>query len=291
MTAPLVYVNYGTRTDYEVLDRLGISVKDAIVIARYGGGWRGVKPEVAYEHGVIGCIIYSDPRDDGFSVDDTYPNDSGRPAEGVQRGAVTTDYYEGDPLTPGYDSTKDAKHIPISQAKTIAQIPTLPISYADAKPLLTALDGPVAPPDWRGGLGITYHIGPGSTKVHLKLAFDRNPMTPIYDVIARIPGATEPDQWVIRGNHHDGRVNGADDPVAGASAVLEEVAITSKFINQAAARVTVAILRKGKAGLLHPQQTVRQVSNSSTVRQPDISSGRRHYSVDDTGEVPPSMKV
>lgn len=232
VTARLVYVNYGTRADYKILDRMGISVKGAIVIARYGGGWRGVKPEVAYEHGAIGCIIYSDPRDDGFSVDDAYPKGSGRPSEGVQRGAVTTDYYDGDPLTPGYGSTKDAKRIPISQAKTIARIPTLPISYADAKPLLEALGGPVAPPEWRGGLGITYHIGPGPAKVHLKLAFHWNPMTPIYDVIARIPGSTDPDEWVIRGNHHDGWVNGARDPVAGTSAVLEEARAFAELLHQ-----------------------------------------------------------
>jgi N-acetylated-alpha-linked acidic dipeptidase len=232
VTGRLVYVNHGNREDYKVLDRLGISVKGAIVIARYGGGWRGIKPKVAAEHGAIGCIIYSDPRDDGFSVDDAYPKASGRPDESVQRGAVTDDLYEGDPLTPGWGSTKDAKRLPISEAKTIAKIPTLPISYADAQPLLAAIGGPVAPPNWRGGLGITYHIGPGPAKVHLKLAFNWNKMTPIYDVIAKISGSTEPDEWVIRGNHHDGWVNGAEDPIAGMSPVLEEARAFGELLHQ-----------------------------------------------------------
>ena len=221
VTAPLVYVNYGTREDYEQLDRLGISVRGAIVIARYGAAWRGIKPKVAAEHGAIGCIIYSDPRDDGYFEGDDYPKGGWRPREGVQRGSVMDTDYPGDPLTPGVGATADAKRLPISEAKTITRIPVLPISYGDALPLLSALAGPVAPETWRGGLPITYHIGPGPAKVHLKVAsnWDRKP---IYDVIATLRGAESPDEWVIRGNHHDAWVNGADDPVSGISAVLEE---------------------------------------------------------------------
>lgn len=231
VTAPLVYVNHGNREDYQTLDRMGISVKGAIVIARYGGGWRGIKPKVAAEHGAIGCIIYSDPRDDGYSVDDAYPKGSGRPPESVQRGAVTDTYYDGDPLTPGYGATKDAKRIPLSQAKTIAKIPTLPISYADAQPLLAAIAGPVAPRNWRGGLPITYHIGPGPAKVHLKVKFNWD-IKPVYDVIAKIPGSAQPGEWVIRGNHHDAWVNGAEDPVSGMSAVLEEARSLGELLRQ-----------------------------------------------------------
>ncbi|HEX4021078.1 MAG TPA: transferrin receptor-like dimerization domain-containing protein [Acidobacteriaceae bacterium] len=231
VTAPLVYVNYGNNADYVVLDRMGISVKGAIVIARYGGEWRGIKAKVAAEHGAIGCIIYSDPRDDGYSADDVYPKGSGRPREGVQRGAVTDDYYEGDPLTPGYGATKDAKRIPLKDAKTIAKIPTLPISYGDAEPLLAAIGGQVAPRAWRGGLPITYHIGPGPAKVHLKLAFNWD-IKPINDVIAKIPGATEPDEWVIRGNHHDAWVNGAEDPISGMDAELEEARSFGMLLKQ-----------------------------------------------------------
>lgn len=231
VTAPLVYVNHGNREDYKTLDRMGISVKGAIVIARYGGGWRGIKPKVAAEHGAIGCIIYSDPRDDGYSVDDAYPKGSGRPDESVQRGAVTDTYYDGDPLTPGYGATKNAKRIPISEAKTIAKIPTLPISYADAQPLLAAITGPVVPAGWGGGLPITYHIGPGVAKVHLKVKFNWD-IKPVYDVIAKIPGSTEPNEWVIRGNHHDAWVNGAEDPVSGMSAVLEEARAFGELLHQ-----------------------------------------------------------
>jgi N-acetylated-alpha-linked acidic dipeptidase len=170
VTGPLVYVNYGNREDYEQLDRLGISVKGAIVIARYGGGWRGIKPKVAGEHGAIGCIIYSDPKGDGYYNGDDYPNGGWRPKFGVQRGSVMDTDYPGDPLTPGIGATADAKRLSIKEAKTITKIPVLPISYADATPLLSALKGPIAPEHWRGGLPVTYRVGPGPAKVHLKVS-------------------------------------------------------------------------------------------------------------------------
>jgi N-acetylated-alpha-linked acidic dipeptidase len=222
VTAPLVYVNYGVPEDYEALDRVGISVKGAIVIARYGGSWRGIKPKVAGEHGAIGCLIYSDPRDDGYYQGDTFPNGPFRPADGVQRGSVMDmPIYPGDPLTPGVGATKEAKRLPLSEAITLTKIPVLPISYGDAQPLLAALKGPVAPERWRGALPITYHIGPGPAKVHLRARFNWDTKT-IYNVIARIPGSAYPDEWIIRGNHHDAWVNGAQDPVSGTSALLEE---------------------------------------------------------------------
>jgi len=231
VTAPLVYVNYGNREDYEQLDRLGISVKGAIVIARYGENWRGTKPKVAAEHGAIGCIIYSDPREDGFYNGDDYPKGGWRPRDGVQRGSVMDTDYPGDPLTPGVGATADAKRLSIGEAKTITKIPVLPISYADALPLLSALAGPVAPEEWRGGLPITYHLGPGPAKVHLRVASNWD-LKPLYDVIATMRGSDSPDQWVIRGNHHDAWVNGADDPVSGMSAVLEEARVLGELHKQ-----------------------------------------------------------
>jgi len=231
VTAPLVYVNYGIREDYEELDRLGISVKGAIVIARYGEAWRGIKPKVAAEHGAIGCIIYSDPKDDGFYNGDDYPKGGWRPKDGVQRGSVMDTDYPGDPLTPGVGATADAKRLSISEAKTITKIPVLPISYSDALPLLSALRGPVAPEKWRGALPITYHIGPGPAKVHLKVASNWD-LKPVNDVIATMRGSEAPDQWVIRGNHHDAWVNGADDPLSGMSAVLEEARVLGDLHKQ-----------------------------------------------------------
>jgi N-acetylated-alpha-linked acidic dipeptidase len=231
VTAPLVYVNQGVRADYDQLDRMGVSVKGAIVIARYGGAWRGIKPKVAAEHGAVGCIIYSDPKDDGYSPGETFPAGPYRPADGVQRGAVTDTLYEGDPLTPGYGSTKDAKRLPIKGNPLITKIPVLPISYADAQPLLAAIGGQTVPRDWRGGLPITYHVGPGPAKVHLKVAFNWD-IKPIYDVIARIPGSEFPDQWIIRGNHHDAWVNGAEDPLSGQVALLEEARSMSELLKQ-----------------------------------------------------------
>jgi N-acetylated-alpha-linked acidic dipeptidase len=231
VTAPLVYVNYGNREDYEELDRLGVSVEGAIVIARYGEGWRGIKPKVAGEHGAIGCIIYSDPRDDGYFHGDDYPKGGWRPKDGVQRGSVMDTDYPGDPLTPGVGATADAKRLSISEAKTITKIPVLPISYSDALPLLSALAGPVAPDKWRGGLAITYHIGPGPAKVHLKVASNWD-LKPVYDVIATMRGSESPDEWVIRGNHHDAWVNGAADPLSGMSAVLEEARVLGELHKQ-----------------------------------------------------------
>jgi N-acetylated-alpha-linked acidic dipeptidase len=232
VTAPLVYVNYGRPSDYEELDRLGISVKGAIVIARYGASWRGIKPKVAAEHGAVGCLIYSDPRDDGYFVSDVFPEGPMRNKSGVQRGSVLDmPLYPGDPLTPGVPATPDAKRLELKDAPTMTKIPVMPISYGDAQPLLAALKGPVAPQDWRGALAMTYHIGPGPARVHMKVSssFD---LKPLYNVIAKIPGSTFPNEWIVRGNHHDAWVNGAADPVSGTAPMLEEARAMGELLKQ-----------------------------------------------------------
>ena len=208
--------------DYEALQRLGVSVKGKIVIARYGGGWRGLKPKLAYEHGAVGCIIYSDPADDGYATADSYPKGPSRPAEGIQRGSVADMPIEtGDPLTPGYGAVEGAPRIPISEAKTILHIPVLPISYGEAVHFLAPLGGPVAPRTWRGALPITYHVGGEGSPAHLVVQANWD-QHPLYDVIAVMTGASEPDQWIVRGNHRDGWVFGAQDPLAGQTALMEE---------------------------------------------------------------------
>jgi N-acetylated-alpha-linked acidic dipeptidase len=231
-TAPLVYVNYGVPADYEQLTRMGISVNGAIVIARYGGSWRGIKPKVAAEHGALACIVYSDPRDDGYFQNDVFPAGPDRPRDGAQRGSVMDmPLYPGDPLTPGVGATPDAKRLPISEAKTLTKIPVLPMSYGDAQPLLAALQGPVAPAAWRGGLPITYHIGPGPAKVHMRVKSNWDTKR-LYDVIVRVPGSEYPDEWIIRGNHHDAWVNGAEDPISGTVAEMEEMRGLSELLKQ-----------------------------------------------------------
>jgi len=230
VTAPLVYVNYGNREDYEDLYRMGVSVKGAIVIARYGSGWRGIKPKVAAEHGAIGCLIYSDPKGDGYFEGDDYPNGGWRPRDGVQRGSVMDTDYPGDPLTPGIGAVPGAKRLDIKDTKTITKIPVLPVSYADAQPLLAALQGQTAPESWRGALPLTYHVGPGPARVHLKVTSDWSRKT-LYDVIATMKGSA-PDQWLIRGNHHDAWVNGAEDPISGMSPELEEARVLGELHKQ-----------------------------------------------------------
>ena len=222
VTAPLVYVNYGVPADYDELERRGIDVKGKIVIARYGGSWRGIKPKVAAEHGAVGCLIYSDPRNDGFYQGDVYPKGAWKNEHGVQRGSVMDmPLHPGDPLTKGIGATKDATRIDIKDAQVLTKIPVLPISYADALPLLRNLDGAVVPDSWRGALPVTYHFGGRTPTVRMKLEFNWD-IKPIYNVIARMPGSERPDQWIIRGNHRDAWVNGADDPLSGLVAMMEE---------------------------------------------------------------------
>ncbi len=221
VTAPLVYVNYGIPEDYAVLKKLGIDVKGRIVIARYGRSWRGTKAKVAQEHGAVGCLIYSDPRDDGYFQGDVYPKGAFRPSQGVQRGSVMDmPLYVGDPLSPGWASEKGSRRLTREEAGTLMKIPVLPISYGDAQPLLENLGGPVPPEAWRGALPITYHIGPGPATARLKVDFDWS-TRPLHNVVATIPGALFPDEWIVYGNHHDAWVNGASDPISGAAALLE----------------------------------------------------------------------
>lgn len=232
VTAELVYVNRGVPSDYEVLESMGIDVKGKIVIARYGGSWRGIKPKVAYEHGAVGCIIYSDPADDGYAQGDVYPEGAFRPEDGVQRGSVMDmPVYPGDPLTPGVGATKDAKRLSRDEAVTLMKIPVLPVSWEDALPFMESLGGPVTPASWRGALPITYHVGPGTAMVHLKLKFNWDTKQ-LYDVIAKLPGSEYPDEWVIRGNHHDGWVNGAADPISGAVSEMEEARVIAGLVNK-----------------------------------------------------------
>ena len=221
VTADLVYVNYGTPEDYEQLTKLKVDVKGKIVLARYGRSWRGIKPKVAWEHGAVGCIIYSDPRDDGYFQGDVYSEGAWRPGAGVQRGSVMDmPIHPGDPLTPGFGAGAATRRLDRAESKTLLKIPVLPISYDDAIPLLKNLKGQVAPEAWRGALPVTYHLGPGPAKVHLKLTFDWQ-VRPLYNVIVRIVGTDYPDEWIIHGNHHDAWVNGASDPTSGNVALME----------------------------------------------------------------------
>jgi len=222
VTGELVYANYGGPDDYLELERRGIDVRGKIVITRYGGGWRGLKPQLAQQHGAIGCLIYSDPHEDGYFQGDVYPKGGWRPEQGVQRGSVADmQVYPGDPLTPGIGSTPGAKRLAIEDAKTILKIPVLPISYGDATPLLKALEGPMAPESWRGSLPLTYKIGVGPAKVHMVVESNWGQET-LYNVVAKLKGSVAPDQWILRGNHRDTWALGAQDPLSGTVSMLAE---------------------------------------------------------------------
>ena len=221
VTADLIYVNRGLPDDYRKLTEMGISVEGKIAIARYGGSYRGVKAKVAGEQGAVGLIIYSDPSDDGYMKGDVYPRGPWRSPDAIQRGTVKYIFqYAGDPLTPGWASTKDAHRLPIAEATDLPQIPVAPLAYRDAEPLLKALAGPNVPTNWQGGLPFAYHIGPGPAKVHLKIRSEHK-NRPIYNVIAKLKGTGTPDHWVILGNHHDAWVYGAADPSSGTVSLLE----------------------------------------------------------------------
>jgi len=294
VTAPLVYVNYGQPEDFEYLKKLGIDVKGKIAIVRYGRSWRGLKAKLAQDNGAVGCLIYSDPREDGFFQSDVYPLGPMRPADGVQRGSVMDmALYPGDPLSPGWASEPNSKSSPKlltrDEAKTLIRIPVLPISWADALPLLQQLTGPVVPEVWRGALPLTYHAGPGPATVHLQVDFDWS-NRPLYDVIATLPGSLpkERDQWIIYGNHHDAWVNGASDPTSGASVLLETARTLSVLRKQGwqPRRTIMFALWDGEEyGLLGSTEWVEKhmdtldrsaavyINSDSTGRGPFVSAG------------------
>ena len=292
VTAPLVYVNYGQPEDFEYLKKLGVDVKGKIVIARYGRSWRGLKAKLAQDNGAAGCLIYSDPREDGFFQSDAYPRGPMRPADGVQRGSVMDmALYPGDPLSPGFasepGSKPSSKLLTRDEAKTILKIPVLPISWADALPLLQQLSGPVVPESWRGALPLTYHSGAGPATVHLQVDFDWS-TRPLYDVIATIPGSSEKDQWILYGNHHDAWVNGASDPVSGASVLLETARTLSVLRKQGwqpKRTIMLALWDGEEYGLLGSTEWVEKhmdeldrnaavyINSDSTGRGPFVSGG------------------
>lgn len=232
VTGQLVYVNYGIPEDYERLEEMGVDVTGKIVIARYGRSWRGIKAKLAQQHGAIGCLIYSDPWDDGYRRGLTYPEGPFRPWQGVQRGSIMDmPIHPGDPLTPGWGSERGGRKLDVSEARTLVGIPVLPISYGDAMPLLRHLRGTVAPEEWRGALPITYHVGPGPSLVHLKLTFDWR-VRPLYNVLARIDGVEFPDEWIVHGNHHDAWCNGAEDPTSGNVSLMETARGLAELLRQ-----------------------------------------------------------
>lgn len=224
--AEVVYANYGSPEDFQKLERMKVDVRGKLVLVRYGQNFRGVKAFVAQEHGAAGLLIYSDPYDDGWHRGDKYPRGPWRPDTGVQRGSIGYMFeFAGDPTTPGIASVPslpDSKRIAPEQSAQMPKIPTTPLSYKDAWPILEHLGGEDAPRDWQGALPFTYHVGPGPVKVKMHLKQDYQFRT-IWDVIGRVRGSQFPDEWVVAGNHRDAWVYGAVDPNSGTASMLEAV--------------------------------------------------------------------
>jgi N-acetylated-alpha-linked acidic dipeptidase len=223
VTAPLVYAHSGNPEDYELLRKQGIEVKGKVVLVRYSNpySYRGFKALTAEREGAAAILIYSDPAEDGFKKGKVVPNGPWGPEYHIQRGAITYDFMvPGDPLTPGWASVPGAKRIPVEEAVSIPKIMALPLSWHDAKPLLAAMDGPVAPDDWQGGLPIKYHLGGKRVRVHVKIVMD-NSTQPYYVVEGRIRGAELPDEWIVLGNHRDAWVFGGVDPSSGTASLME----------------------------------------------------------------------
>jgi N-acetylated-alpha-linked acidic dipeptidase len=219
--AQVVYVNYGTKEDFDRLKTLGVSVDGRIVLVRYGANFRGLKVKEAQDRGALGVLIYSDPADDGYMKGDVYPDGPMRPPSAIQRGSVQfLSLGPGDPSTPGYASTPGAKHLTREKMDTIPKIPSLPLSYGEAEKILRRLAGPRVPDEWQGGLPFAYHLGPGLAVAAMDVQMDDG-IGSIYDVIVRIPGTTEPDSLVLLGNHRDAWTPGAVDPNSGTAALLE----------------------------------------------------------------------
>ncbi len=222
--AEVVYANYGSPEDFQKLAQMKIDVRDKIVLVRYGQNFRGVKTFVAQERGAAGVIIFSDPADDGWKRGDKYPRGPWRPDTGAQRGSVGYMFqFPGDPTTPGVASVAslpDAKRTPPERSAQMPKIPTTPLSYGDAWPILEHLGGPESPREWQGALPFTYHVGPGPAKVKIHLKQDYRYRT-IWDVIGRVQGSELPKEWVVSGNHRDAWVYGAVDPNSGTAAMLE----------------------------------------------------------------------
>ena len=242
VTGEVVYANFGTLADFKKLAEMGVSVKDKIVIVRYGGNFRGVKVYIAQQYGAKGVLIYSDPADDGYVRGDAYPKGPYRPDSAVQRGSTQfLPIYPGDPETPGVASTMDldpSKRIPQDKLQNNQpSIPANPLSYKDAQPILAALGGKESPREWQGGLPFTYHVGgaPGAEKVTVHMHLEQETkLRTIWDVIGTIDG-TDPAQkedWVVAGNHRDAWVYGAVDPNSGTAAMLETVHGLGELLKQ-----------------------------------------------------------
>src|ERR1043165_152418 len=242
VTAPLVYANYGLPPDYEALEKAGVDVKGKIVIVRYGNSFRGVKAKVAQDHGAVGCIIYSDPADDGYAQGDVYPKGPWRPVAAGQRGSVQFLFqYPGDPLTPGKPAIPGTPRISLEEAYAdIPRIPVQPLAYDEARKMIEPLKGPVRPRGFQGAFPFPYHVGgTEDVRVHLKIEMDYASRT-LWDVVARIDGNEESDRWVVMGNHRDAWVFGAVDPNSGTATMLE------------AARAFGQLLKSG----WHPRRTI-----------------------------------
>ncbi|XP_077147678.1 aminopeptidase NAALADL1-like [Ranitomeya variabilis] len=223
----LVFANFGRISDFQYLANI-INLNGTIAIVRYGGTGRVNKAINAAKYGVVGVIIYTDPKDinDGKSnPNETYPHSWYMPPSGVERGSFKENF--GDQLTPYYPAKEFTYRIPESEIRGISHIPAQPIGFDNARTLICELDGPLAPESWQGALGCNYNIGPGfrpgnfnNSEVQVNV-YNKRTIRSSANVMGLIRGAVEPDRYVIYGNHRDSWVHGAIDPSSGTAVMLE----------------------------------------------------------------------
>ena len=224
VTAEVIYANYGRKQDFEQLKELGVEVKGKIVIARYGGNFRGYKAKFAEANGASGLIIFTDPQDSGFTRGLVYPEGPFYNSSTIQRGSLLTTDFTGDPLTPfepalPLDGKKKIKRLDPKDAQ-LHTIPVTPIGYGEAQKILGQMQGNPVPSSWQGGLPFTYRLEGGSSltvrlKVDQKIDFVR-----ATNVIGMLKGSESPDEWIILGCHLDSWGFGATDPSSGTAMLL-----------------------------------------------------------------------
>ncbi|MDF2157802.1 M28 family peptidase [Algoriphagus sp. CAU 1675] len=236
VTAEVVYVNYGTREDFEKLAEMGVDLNGKVVIARYGGNFRGFKAKYAEQYGAIGLVVYTDPKDNGYTKGKVYPEGPYYNETTIQRGSMLTLEWTGDPLTPNEPALPLDGPVKVDRLdpKDVAlhHIPVTPIGYGAAKEILSRMEGQAVPEAWQGGLPFDYKIEGGSNLKVRVMVDQPSDFIRANNVIGTFKGAKNPDEWIILGAHFDAWSFGATDPNSGTAMLLTLSEALGELIKQ-----------------------------------------------------------